>query len=525
MDSAEPAWSAGRIEPRLQSHDAARAESVGARAPLLPFPAIHMALVTRLALLTGLLTLALLLAANEVLLRLSERSRLDDLRVETEALADTWQALLSRAAPTGDSLALDAALERWPRRHITLTSATVFVAGPGGMRMVGTAGALGAAPWEERDALALRRRDAMMWQSSSPASAWHVVMPLGGGGVPYGVLHVMVSTEQLTAWAQQERRRAYLIALVTAVLVAVGVGLLTSRWVGRPLSAIGEAMSQAHRGATGAPHAPEAGAEEFRSLARRYNELRDALAMREMESAARGSLLALEERARGLERMALLEEAAAGFAHEIGTPLGTVRGHLQMLDDDVANGSREGAGQRIQLLLAQVDRVADIVRARLHHGAWPAPRLQSVPLVAVAERILSFLAPSLDQAGVTAGVREPGTDTGALALCDPKLVEQILLNLIKNAIEALPPGGRIELVAGAAPDHVWLDVADDGPGLTAETQRQLFNPFVTTKGPDGTGLGLPVSRRIARSLGGDLTHLDTPRGTTWRLTLPRAEAA
>jgi signal transduction histidine kinase len=406
-----------------------------------------------------------------------------------------------------------------------LTSVTVFAAPAAGgvARIIGTAGAGGPSSFRAEDREALLRRESLTWHTQGDTAAWHVAVPLGNA-TPYGLLHVTVSTAQLTIWAKEERQRAYVIAIVTAMLVAGGVGLLTARWVGRPLSAIGEAMGQAHRGATGSPRAPELGAVEFRTLARRYNDLRDALSMRETESEARAALLALEERARGLERLALLEEAAAGFAHEIGTPLGTVRGHLQMLGDDVAEGAPGAAGPRIDLVLGQVDRMADIVRARLRHGAWPMPALVDRPLADIGARLLSFLAPSLAQAGVHAEVVTT-PESRLLARCDPKLVEQVLLNLVKNAIEALPRGGRITLTPGGQEDAVWLDIADDGPGLTAETQRQLFNPFVSSKGPDGTGLGLPVSRRIARSLGGDLLHLETSRGTTWRLTLPRAEAA
>lgn len=106
-----------------------------------------------------------------------------------------------------------------------------------------------------------------------------------------------------------------------------------------------------------------------------------------------------------------------------------------------------------------------------------------------------------------------------MAWCDPALVEQILLNLLKNAIDAMSPGGRVTITVGTSADGAWLEVADTGPGIAPEARRQLFNPFVTTKA-SGTGLGLAVSRRLARAMGGELVHVPTERGTTWRLTLP-----
>ena len=116
------------------------------------------------------------------------------------------------------------------------------------------------------------------------------------------------------------------------------------------------------------PPAPELGPEEFRSLARRYNELRDALARRERESDARAALLALEERARGLERVALVDEASTSFAHEIGTPLNTLNGHFQLLHEDLSANGAPDTVRRVSLVLGQLERVSGIVRAWLTRG-------------------------------------------------------------------------------------------------------------------------------------------------------------
>jgi signal transduction histidine kinase len=135
-----------------------------------------------------------------------------------------------------------------------------------------------------------------------------------------------------------------------------------------------------------------------------------------------------------------------------------------------------------------------------------------------------FLEPSFADAGVRA---ELALDGGrpVLATCDPAMVEQILLNLLKNSVEALPDGGTVTIATGQADRHAFIDVQDDGPGLDAEAESSLFRPFATTKGPLGTGLGLAVSRRLARTLGGDLLHVPSARGVRWRLTLPLEEIA
>ncbi len=481
----------------------------------------RMGLATRLALLTAAMAVALVLGATEIALSWSQRSRLDDLQLESVALANTLATFLMRIAPTGNTEALGQGLAGWSRHRITETRADVFVGHPDTLALGASSDSATPGTPDEVDRRALRQNHVQIRLRPDPDPAWQVAMPLGATR-PYGVLDVRVSTRRLQDWARQERARAYMFALVSALLLAAGVALLTAHWVGRPLRELGRAMAGAHAGAEGAPPARETGAAEFRALAREYNRMRDALTARERESAARAGLLSLEERARGLDRITLIEETAAGLAHEIGTPLNTVRGHLQLLRDDL-QAAREGIGvSRVDLLLSQVDRVAHIVRSGLERGRWPAARPHPTNLGDTAARMLRFLEPSLQEAGVHAAVSvAPGPVP--LAYCDPAMVEQILLNLLKNAVEALPAGGHVEVRAGRTGRLTFVDVTDDGPGVGAEAQGQLFRAFASTKGAGGHGLGLVVSRRLARALHGDLVYIVQASGARWRLTLPAPE--
>jgi two-component system C4-dicarboxylate transport sensor histidine kinase DctB len=137
--------------------------------------------------------------------------------------------------------------------------------------------------------------------------------------------------------------------------------------------------------------------------------------------------------------------------------------------------------------------------------------------------MLQFMEPSLASAGVGAAVM--AREGPVMVNTDADLVEQVLLNLLKNAIEALPPGGTVTLATGHDASGVFIDIVDDGPGLAPDVQSHLFQPFVTSKGTEGSGLGLAVSRRLARTLGGDLLLRPTATGTAWRLTLPLLESA
>jgi signal transduction histidine kinase len=477
-----------------------------------------MGLPRRLAFLTAVMAVLLVLGATEVALSWSARTRLEDFRLESVALANTLASLLLRAAPSGNVESLSGTLEGWARHRLTESQATVYLARGSTLVPIASSGTAPAQPPVHDAYDVLARHDTSVRLVSGDDPAWMVLVPLGSTR-PYGVLEVRVSTRRLQDWARQERQRAYLLALLSALLVALGVAVLTARWVGRPLAAIGNAMARAHGGTKGSPPAPEIGPPEFRELARRYNRLRDALTAREQESAARAMLLSLEERARGIDRVALVHETAAGFAHEIGTPLNTMSGHLQLLRDDLASQNDEAGVDRVRLLLAQVDRVAGIVRAALQQGSWPRPYLQSMELGEIASRMLRFLEPAFSDAGVTAHLVPSAP---VFASSDPALVEQILLNLLKNAIEALGPGNGVGVESGQEVALAFIDIFDDGPGLDPEAEAYLFRPFSTTKAR-GAGLGLSVSRQLARMLGGDLVRVPSRRGVRWRLTLPALE--
>ncbi len=482
-----------------------------------------MGLSQRLAIIAALSAGTLIFSATEISLYWTERSNLDDVRQEAIVLANTLASYLTRLAPNGDPQSLASGLAAWSGKRLAGTTAAVFVKSKEPHGIVLVAATDSTVPMRPRggDLKALETRTSVVWLTSGEAQGWNVATPIGTRR-PVAVLQLSVSTARFHDWASRERQRAYILALTAALLLAGGIALLTSRWVGRPLAALGQAFAGAHAGAQFGPPATELGPPEFRQLARRYNELRTALADRERESEARAALQALEERARSFDRLALMEETTATFAHEIGTPLNTMSGHFQLLRDDLEPNKAPDAVRRVNLLLGQVERVAGIVRAWLRRGAWPQPTAEAVDLLSIIRRILDFMEPSCEDAGVATRLI-PGAENDAaaavMAECDPALVEQILLNLLKNAIEALRPGGQITVAAGHRDGSAWIVVADNGPGLAEEAKAHLFNPFATTKGPGGTGLGLTVSRRLARTMGGDLTYEPSERGTAWRLTL------
>jgi signal transduction histidine kinase len=483
-----------------------------------------MGLAARLAVITAVLAVVLVLGATEIALSWSERSRLEDDRREAVVVGNTLASYLTRVAPTGDRDSVVAAFGRWARNDVSGTDATVYLVVDARLETATAVDSSLLVPPGPLDEEAWASRTTRVAFVAAPEPTWRLALPLGAG-VPFGILDVSVSAERLAGWAKTERRRAYVLAVASALLVAAGVAWLIVRWVGDPLRELGSVMAEVREGSGWGSEAPERGPAEFQALARRYNSLRAALIRRERESEARAALLALEERARTLERLAAMGETSASFAHEVGTPLNTARGHLQLLRGDIEH-QVPSAVQRVDLLLEQLDRVTAIVRKSLDRYAWPAPKLGDVDVTALAARVLEFLDPSFEAGGVRRELeRDAGEFRPVVARCDPAMVEQILLNLLKNAIEAEHTGGRVTVTVGAHDGRAVVLVADDGPGLSAEVQAQLFNPFATTKGPGGgTGLGLTISQRLARAQRGDLVLVPTESGVTWRLTLPIAGA-
>jgi signal transduction histidine kinase len=472
--------------------------------------------------LTALLAIALVLVGNEIALSWSEQHHIDEDRREATTLATTLAAYLVSIAPHGNADSLTRAFDSWEATDISGAGATLYLQRDGALAPLRPDNA-GPPNGLAEHAFADRTTHTRFLEG--PDAAWEVAVPLGDRRT-YGVLSVTVATQQMAKLAV-ERQRTYTVAIASALLLALGVMWLTSFWVGRPLRELGRAMARARDPSAPPPEARRIGPAEFQVVAQRYNELLRALADRERESQARAALLVLEAQARAYDRLAVTAETTAGLAHEIGTPLSTMRGHIQLLRDDLVRSGQTDSVDRINSLLSQLDRVTDIVRAGLERGAWPQPALRAADLSDVATRLLRFMQPSLNQAGVHAELTGNGRDPNARAVanCDPALVEQILLNLLKNAIEALSPGGNIRLATGTENGSAFVVVADDGPGLSPEIRAYLFNPFTTTKGPAGTGLGLAISRRLARALGGELVYVPSARGTEWRLTLPAVQAS
>lgn len=248
----------------------------------------------------------------------------------------------------------------------------------------------------------------------------------------------------------------------------------------------------------------------------------------------------MESELRRSERLAAVGELAAGMAHEVRNPLAAISGSIQMLRGALGGGEADAEGRRLMdIVLRETDRL-DALLAEFLRFARPAPpKPTSVELARVVEEVTEMFAGSCP-AGIEL-VRDVPADLAAWV--DEDQLRQLLWNLLRNAVPAMPEGGRLGVTAQAAPAPqeagardrkaaegkegagVEIQVADTGTGMAPEVLERIFEPFFTTR-PSGSGLGLATVHRVVEANGGRLrVESACGRGTVFRVWLPRPEAA
>ena len=222
----------------------------------------------------------------------------------------------------------------------------------------------------------------------------------------------------------------------------------------------------------------------------------------------------------------------AVMSHELRTPLNAIGGYTELLElelrgpvTDAQRRDLERIRTNQQHLLGLVSGVLDLGRIEARRVAYDLERLLVDPMLASLE---SLIGPQAAAKSLALGHRT--LDARLAVLADREKLRQILLNLLSNAVRYTPAGGRIEIEASPAEGGtVRIAVRDTGPGIAADAQERIFEPFVQldrslTQGRDGVGLGLAISRDLARGMGGDITVESTPgAGSTFTLVLPRAD--
>jgi two-component system, sporulation sensor kinase E len=244
------------------------------------------------------------------------------------------------------------------------------------------------------------------------------------------------------------------------------------------------------------------------------------------------------------ERVQALTLLAASVAHEIGNPLNALHIHLQLMERELrkyrTGGQREGRKTRIgatpdpaaQDMVGKLDNYLAVARGEINRLDYiitqflqairpSQPQLQPGSVNAVVLKTLELLQPELDNRGVHVNTRL--ARQLPMSPIDAAQIQQVLVNLIKNAMQAMTKGGTLSLQTGESNDGVVVTISDTGGGIPQEQINHIFEPFYTTK-KKGTGLGLMIVQRIVRAHGGRIElESQVGRGTTFRIWLPLHE--
>jgi two-component system, NtrC family, sensor kinase len=315
--------------------------------------------------------------------------------------------------------------------------------------------------------------------------------------------------ESLTEGARRREQRSVQL-LVGLGLLTLLVGALTSLYARRvlaPLTAVTDRAKAVARGDL-TPRSVVATPDEIGELATTFEGMVAAI------QRARAELVQAE-------RLATIGKMAAHVTHEIRNPLSSIGLNIELLEEELAaSAALSESRQLVAAIKSEVERLSRIAEQYLSVARRPRPRLERERVEDLVSELLAFVRPELERAGVASHVE---ADEGLPEVeLDESQLRQALLNLIRNAREAMPKGGALTLAVRRFGPSVELCVEDTGAGIPEDVRASIFDPFFTTK-QRGTGLGLAVTREIVEAHGGSIAcEPRAPQGTRFRLLLPAA---
>ncbi|MGD0914995.1 MAG: ATP-binding protein [Thermodesulfobacteriota bacterium] len=456
-----------------------------------------------------------------------------------------------------------AEVEEWLLSRTSLMEIDVFLFSSKGLEPI-----ISSSKWDVSKAdLALSKDQILRLKKDKHLSSVHetdeegwleVVVPLHSGIKIIGGVRVVSSLDEAQSYLAKKRDHAIILTLSSIFVILITITLLFGKLVGNPIQKLVQAMSRAEKGDLEAEvhmrsqdELGELGRhfnrmlktirethEQNVQLVSRVNQFNEELTRRieaaTSELAKRNEELkllneALFESQRQLsqsEKLAALGQVTATMAHQIGTPLNSISGYIQLM---LQEGNLQPINRdRLKIIESQLDRLADSVKTLLSFTQQPKPQLKSldvnsilVELIHLSEpwlharrvKLISSLSPNLPQ-----------------VLGDPTRLQTVFLNLITNALDAMPTGGILKINTQEVPslsspeNGRWLEISisDTGIGITGESKKRIFDPFFTTKKiGEGTGLGLAICEKIIKEHLGRLeVESEVGKGSTFFVFIP-----
>lgn len=226
----------------------------------------------------------------------------------------------------------------------------------------------------------------------------------------------------------------------------------------------------------------------------------------------------IEERMRRMERYMGLGSLAAGLHHEIKNPLAALSLHVQLLEEQLESEPSAEVHRMLGVIRTEIDRVGGVLEGFRDATSMGRLNLEPVDLRLLLERQVELARPRAEQQGVKIST-SISTPAGFEISADQVRLEQVLLNLFINALDAMRDGGLLQVRCGVDGANVLMEVADTGAGIPEELLDKVFDLYFTTKS-DGSGLGLTMCDKIVRQHDGSLDVYSSSQGATFRITLP-----
>lgn len=297
-------------------------------------------------------------------------------------------------------------------------------------------------------------------------------------------MHMLFVKEGFVRDLSQMSADAWLaLGIFWCLSLVLGYGL--SKWVIQPLRALVQLLPQVGSGneLRGLPLGRK---DEIGSLARVLHETHQSL---EQERDLR----------RRAERHAILGRMAAGMAHEIRNPVSAIRLHAELMDVDAPGDFAESR----RLVLSEAGRLESLVRQWMNYARPEPPHLARMDLVESICHARELMLPQAAHAGVRIDWEQAPTGPVMIS-ADRQRIQQVFGNILINAVQAMPSGGRVTLALGEDAGRAWVSVADEGPGFSARALEHLGDAFFSEK-EGGMGLGLAVAKAICEAHGGGLS--------------------
>jgi signal transduction histidine kinase len=310
--------------------------------------------------------------------------------------------------------------------------------------------------------------------------------------------------EGLAGWLN--RTNIFVVIFLVGSALAILGGVIMSRQLTRPLLRLVKGVRAVAAGDF-SHRVSVAGGDEVADLAVAYNAMAGDLER----------LRGVEARLRRQERLSTLGEVAAGLAHEIRNPLGIIKTTAELLQR--SSKLDEADARRLGYVAEEVRRIDSLIRDFLAFARPPQVFLP-IRLAEVVERVIDFTSQEAEKRGIDLTFSE--RTLGAEIEGDPGQVYDAVLNLVLNALDAVPRGGALRLALARRGEDVVLVVADTGPGVPEEVLPKLFVPFVTSK-PHGTGLGLAKVFAVMEAHGGRVDYKGDGRGAVFELVFPQRQ--